>query len=471
MKKSTLIIISCGTLALVVVLMALPNFLGSEAIKGRIQARTSEALGMPTRIEGRLNIGWWLGLHLTANDVHIGEQNQELLVAKQVEIDIALLPLLAGNIQILSIDFEQPNIAITPEKLAKLSTELLQSMEDSLDVQEIAKLSFSGATLKFTDNQEENMSARDCNLQMQNLELISGSNTTFLQNLSFLADLSCDDFQYNHFSGSDLKIEADAAGGVVNLSPVTMQFLGGQGAGSIQADFSDSISKYQVHYVLPQLQLQGLLSTLPPAFTAAGSLDLTLNLLLQGSDTAELMRSANGAIFLHGSQLKLDGIDLDEKFEQFELSQNFNMIDAGAFFFAGPLGLLATKGYDFTTLIARSGGNSEISSLISDWKIVDGVAQSVDVAMATQQYRVALQGQLDLINAQFVDVTLAMVDREGCSLVQQEVHGSFAQPQIEQPQILSTLAGPILKLFQQGAALFTGEPCEPFYNGRVTVPD
>ena len=457
---------------LAAVLIALPNLLGSESSKVKIQAQTSEALGMPTRIDGDLRIGWWFGLHLTANDVHIGEQEQELLIAKQARITVAMMPLLTGKVQILSIDFEQPSFVITPDKLAILSDELIQSMEDTLDVQKITSLSFNGGKLDYSDSQaEKNLTASNCSLQMQDLEVISGTTTNFLQSLSFLANFSCGEFQYNNFSGSDLKIEADAANGVINLSPVTMQFLGGKGAGSLQGDFSDEISKYQVHYVLPQLKLKGLLSTLPPEFTATGSLDLTLNLLMQGNDSAQLMRNANGAIFLHGAQLTLEGIDLDEKFEQFEVSQNFNLVDAGAFFFAGPLGLLATKGYDFTTLIARSGGDSEITSLISDWKIVDGVAQSVDVAMATQQYRVALQGQLDLSNARFVDVTLAMVDREGCSLVEQEVHGSFAQPQIEQPQILSTLAGPILKLFQQGAALFTGESCEPFYTGKVTVPE
>lgn len=472
LKKFTLIAISCVALSLALLLFALPKLLAKDVNKVRIQELATQALTMPVRIDGQLNIKWWGGLHLVLDDVLIGEEGQELLVVKQAKIGVAILPLLIGEVRISSLDLEQPVVAIAPSILTNLPSGYFPTLGESLDVQSIERVSFNDAVFEINvDPSQSNFSALDCNLQMHGLEYIRSPAETILRNLSFMSELSCGEFQYNNFKGADLKIEAVAAEGVISLAPVTMQFLGGQGTGSIQVDFSKQVTEYQVNYVLQQLKLQGLLGTLPPAFSATGSLDLTLNLLSQGNNAQELMHSANGTIFLHGAQLTLTGIDLDEKFEKFEFSQNFNMVDAGAFFFAGPLGLLATKGYDFTSLLAQSSGNSEISSLISDWEITDGLAQSVDVAMATNQYRVALQGQLDLVNAQFVDVTMAMIDHDGCSLIQQNVRGSFTQPQIDQPQLLTTLAGPVLKLFQQGAALFTGEPCEVFYSGKVAAPE
>ena len=472
LKTFSLIALSCFVLVVVLLLFALPNVLESNENKMRIEMLASEALSMETHIDGPLAIGLLPGLHLTLSKLRIGEQGQELLVAERARIGIAMLPLLVGNIKILSINLDQPNFSISPSIQDHLPSDYFASMEDSLDVQEIPEFSFSGATLKYFDNQaEEILSAMDCDMQMQKPLMQSGPAETLLQNLSFDAELTCTEFQYNSYRGSDLKVIAVAADGAFNFAPITMQFLEGQGTGGILADFSNATPRYQVSYVLPGLKLKGLLNTLPTEYTAAGSLDLTLNLEMEGNDSAQLMQSAKGAIFLHGAQLTLTGIDLDEKFEKFESSQNFNLIDAGAFFFAGPLGLLATKGYDFTSLLAQSSGSSEISSLISDWKIADGMAQTVDVAMATGQYRVALQGQLDLVNAQFVDVTIAMLDHEGCSVIQQKVHGSFVQPEVDQSQILFSLASPVLKLLRQGAAFITDESCEVFYSGEVAAPE
>lgn len=472
LKTFSLIALSCFVLAIVLLLFALPNVLESKENKIRIEMLASEALSMETHIDGPLGIGLLPNLHLTLGKLRIGSQGQELLVAERARIGIAILPLLVGNIKIISINLDHPNFSIAPSILANLPSDYLASMEKTLDVQEIPQFSFSGASLNYFDTQaEEILSAMDCDLQMPKLLMQRGSAETLLQSLSFDAELTCAEFQYNGYRGSDLKVIAVAADGAINFAPITMQFLEGQGTGGILADFSSAMPRYQVSYVLPGLKLKGLLNTLPTEYTAAGSLDLTLNLEMEGSDSAQLMQSAKGAIFLHGKQLTLTGIDLDEKFEKFESSQNFNLIDAGAFFFAGPLGLLATKGYDFTSLLAQASGNSEISSLISDWEIADGMATSVDVAMATEQYRVALQGQLDLVNAQFVDVTIAMLDHEGCSVIQQNVHGSFAQPEVDQSQILFSLASPVLKLLKQGAAFITDESCEVFYSGEVAAPE
>lgn len=472
MKTFLLVILSFASVVLALVLFMLPAILESDANRDRVQEFASEALGISTRIDGPLSVSWVRGLNLSLSNVQIGEEGQELLVAEDAAIRFAVFPLLVGKIQILSVDLHQPNITIVPGVLAKYRAEYLQSLEESIDVQDVAEISFSDARLQYIGTQaEEILLVMDCNLQMQQLHLNKGTVATLVQNLSFNAELSCGEFHFNSYSGSNLKLSARATDGVIRLDPITAQFFGGQGTGSVLVDVANGPSKYQVHYEVPELQLQGLLPTLAPELTAAGSLGLSLDLLLQGDEPAELMRSANGTLSLQGSDLTLTGIDLDEKFEQFELSQNFDLVDAGAFFLAGPMGLLVTKGYDFSSLLAQSGGRSDIASLNSDWQIVNGVAEAIDVAMATTRNRLALQGQLDLVNAQFVDMSIALIDREGCSLVQQNIHGSFTQPQADQSQILYTLAGPVLKILQQGVALFTGESCESLYSGKVLAPE
>ena len=173
---------------------------------------------------------------------------------------------------------------------------------------------------------------------------------------------------------------------------------------------------------------------------------------------------------LRSEHLTLVGNDLDREISRFKSSQNFNLVDVGAVFFAGPLGLAVTRGYAFASLFRGSGGNSSIETLVSDWRVERGVAQAKDVALATSENRIALQGGLDFVNGRFADVTVAVIDAGGCAKVRQAIRGSFGKPTVEKPRVLTSLAGPVLKLYRQTRGLFPAKPCEVFYSGSVAAP-
>ena len=62
------------------------------------------------------------------------------------------------------------------------------------------------------------------------------------------------------------------------------------------------------------------------------------------ASNALMKRNANGEFSLRGENLTLDGVVLDRTFSRYEASQRFNLVDGGAFFFAGPFGPLISKG-------------------------------------------------------------------------------------------------------------------------------
>jgi AsmA protein len=250
-----------------------------------------------------------------------------------------------------------------------------------------------------------------------------------------------------------------------------MRVFGAQGSGSIQADFSGSVPRYHVRYALPQFRSEEFLKTLSPQRVAEGPMDFSANLSMQGKTVNEMKQTVDGETSLRGENLTFDGIDLDRVLSRFESSQNFNLVDVGAFFFAGPIGLAVTKGYDFASLFKGSEGRSEIRTLVSDWKIERGVAQARDVAMATNRNRIALRGGLDFVNEQFNDVTMATIDAKGCATVRQKITGSFQKPVVEKPSILMSLTGPARKLLKKGRDLLPGGECEVFYAGSVAPPE
>jgi hypothetical protein len=167
--------------------------------------------------------------------------------------------------------------------------------------------------------------------------------------------------------------------------------------------------------------------------------------------------------------LSLEIGDLDKQFARYESSQNFNLVDVGAFFFVGPLGLGITKGFDFARILDGSGGSTTIGLLVSKWQVEHGVAHAMDVAMATPENRVALKGGLDFVSGRFDDVTVALIDGNGCSKVQQKIRGPFMHPEAGQPNVLATLAGPTGRLFKRAKKLLGGK-CDVFYVGSVAPP-
>jgi AsmA protein len=120
--------------------------------------------------------------------------------------------------------------------------------------------------------------------------------------------------------------------------------------------------------------------------------------------------------------------------------------------------------------LQESSGSSEIRTLVSDWKVERGVAQAQDVAMATKQNRIALQGGLDFVDNRFNDVTVALIDAKGCAKVRQDIRGTFQNPMVEKPSLLESLAGPALRLLKKGSELFGRGQCEVFYAGSVAAP-
>ena len=455
---------------LVLVAVALLLFVDPNAYKPRFEAAASGALGMEVRVGGRLGIGLFPGLLVTLEDVHIRTRGVDLVSAKEVRLGIDLLPLIQKEVRIGKIALKNPSISIERDRDGKFNFETPQTV-GTLPALDLAKVSLSDGTLLYADKKSgEGFKAGDCSLDVRRLLLSGGKSTDLIKNLSFTAELGCREIRTKDFTVSDLKFSADGKNGVFDLKPVTMRVFGGQGSGSIRADFSGAIPLYHVRYSLPQFRIEEFFKTLSPQKVAEGSMDFSANLSMQGKTVNEMKQTANGEAALRGENLTLNGRNLDLEFSRFESSQNFNLVDVGAFFFAGPVGLAITKGYNFASIFQGSGGSSKIRTLASDWKVGHGVAQAQDVAMATNEHRIALRGGLDFVNGRFDDVTVALIDAEGCAKVRQKIRGPFQNPVVEKPNILKSLAGPALKLLKKGRKLFPGGECEVIYAGSVAPP-
>ena len=251
-----------------------------------------------------------------------------------------------------------------------------------------------------------------------------------------------------------------------------MTVFGGPGNGTLHADFTGAEPQYRILLAVKQLKIEQLLQESPNAKNMEGLADLSADLTARGKTAVELKRSLKGQASLNGENIALNGIDIDDLISSLLRSRRFNLVDVGSFFLAGPLGPALTRGYRFADLFKDSqGGKGVIAELVSVWKVENGVADAVDVAMATKKRRIAMKGGLNFTDNRFEDVVVAVVDQHGCAVVTQKVRGPFGRPEIGNIDVLKSLTSPVTNLFKSAVKLFSNKPCDVFYSGSVAPPE
>jgi hypothetical protein len=335
---------------------------------------------------------------------------------------------------------------------------------DSTDV------SLADVTLLYTDRQNGNQwRAGPCDVQASQLQVAAVQATELMNGLGISAAVTCKQIQTRKLLMTDVKFALAAKQGLYEFRDIRMQAYDGQGSGEVHANFSGRVPSYRVHYVLSRFKFADFWKNLSQQNIGEGLMDFSTDLTLNGHTVREMTQTSVGTASLHGSNLSLAIGDLDRELSRYESTQKFDLIDIGAFLVAGPLGVAVTKGYDFSRVFGSAGGSSEIPTFISEWQIDRGVAQANDVAMTTTKNRLALHGSLDFVEDRFQDVTVALVNEHGCVRVQQNVRGSFGKPDVEKPNVLVSVTGPVRKVFKQAKHLVGGS-CKVFYAGSVPPP-
>jgi AsmA protein len=475
MARSPRIIVlaAVGLLGLLVLVAAAVLYFLADTNKYKtwLESTASGALGMEVSIGGRVGIDFFPGVLVTLEDVRVRNRTMDVASAKEARLEIELFPLLQKDVRIEQIALTSPKITVERDRDGQFNFESPGVADQPLTTRDWPNVTLSDGTLVYADKRfAEGFEAGHCRLDVHRLRLSGGKRSGILKDLSLTAELTCGEVRSKGFTVSDLKFSTEAKNGVFDLEPVTLRVFGTQGSASIRADFSGVVPRYHVRYSLLQFPIEEFFKLISPRTVAAGRMDFSSTLSLQGKTVKEMLPTVTGKISLQGKNLTLTGNDLDREFSRFESSQNFNLVDVGAFFFAGPVGLLVTKGYNFSSIFRETGGSSEIETLVSEWGVERGVAQAQDVAMATKENRVALQGGLDFVNDQFNDVTMALIDAKGCAKVRQKIRGSFEHPVVENPSVLKSLTGPALSLLKKGSDLLLGKQCKVFYAGSVAAP-
>lgn len=464
-----------GLVALVAVaalaVLALRLLLDTDAHKARLQTTASSAVGLQVEVAGPLAIEFFPGLRVTLHDVHVRNGRAEVAAARRARIAVNLMYLVGRPLQIGKVELDQATIALERDRGGRFNFESAGADGDPLPARDWPDLAVTEATIGYADARfGGRLEARGCRVDVRDLRHAGGPRSNLAKDLSFKADVACEQVRKDGFAATGLRVAVDAKAGVFDLDPLALRLFGSLGSGQARADLSRPVPAYRIAYALPKFPIEEFFRTMSIKPMATGRMDFTADLATQGKSLQELKQGAKGRLSLRAAGLVFNGVDLDAEFARFESSQSFSLVDLGAVFFAGPLGLLVTKGYDFAQLAQGTGGHSEIRVLVSDWTVERGVARAHDVALATRDNRIAVQGGLDLVNGRFDDLTIALVDARGCAKVRQQMKGTFDAPLVDKPSLLTALAGPAVRLLKKGSDALRGERCDVFYAGAVAAP-
>lgn len=465
--KVTLWVVAGIAGLLVCIVLVLTLMVNANAYKGQFESAASAASGMEISVEGQLRVDFFPKLQFILENMYIRNQGTDVVVAREAHIGIDVLSLIQKNVRINKIMLKSPVIFIERRQDGTFNYETSGVAAETTDPFDLPSISISSGSLRYEDIASgRKYEAVECDSEIYAME----SSDEFpdpIKSLSFTGEMACGEIRANDLIVSDLRLTSSRRDGMLDIEPITMRMFGTEASGSISADFTSTIPGYQINYSLPQFRMEQFSEALMPQGDAKGPMDFSASFSMRGTTAHEMKQSMAGKISLQGENLTFYGLDIDDALSRFESSQNFNLVDVGAFFVAGPIGLMVTKGFNFASMFNESGAGSEVRILVSNWKLDKGVAQAVDVAMATNENRIALTGGLDLANEEFEHMVVALIDEEGCTKVRQKIHGSFHDPMVDKPNVFKTLAGPVVSLFKNGQALLLDGDCEVFYTGSV----
>jgi AsmA protein len=200
-----------------------------------------------------------------------------------------------------------------------------------------------------------------------------------------------------------------------------------------------------------------------------GPIDYSIDLATRGSSWSAAVKNLDGTLDVRSDSLRIYGVDIDDILRKFQKSQRINLADVGAVVLVGPLGIVATKGSNFVALAAtdlNADQSTDITKLLTRWEIHQQTLTSKDVAFATNQNRLAFNGSVDFARDTIPGFRVAVVDKNGCSLMDQQLYGKFGDLKAGKLNVAKTLLGSVINFVD----VIVGKDCKPIYTGQVAHP-
>ncbi len=508
MKKTFLLVFVKLPLLLIIALVLFLAFGLEPALntfKPQIESSLSHLLKKETEIKGKITIVYYPQLTLTIHKPVIKTSKKPLIQADQLVLSFQARPWPKDTLVISDIRLIRPKLAIrlgleesyhVPKKedkpipfyqeyLVKAGLVLFATVNRQLPgnmtrVQSliIQELKIDSGDFYLGEHKGKGiLNINSIQLVLEGLHVKQFKNVTggwrvLLNKHSLSGHLSAKVLHWQKLSLKNVKLKAKNEVGRVTFSDVKAQAQFGKAAANLTVDFRNPRIGYDLEMDLNDVDLNRVLKTYDAKVKASGVLDANFKLTSQGTTLKTLVKRLYGKLGLKGEHLTLYEMDLDAMIKNYRKSQSLGVFDIGAYMILGPLGLLASKSIDVTSIAAHSGKKKKtrIPHVRFDWRIKRGIAQSWDVAFATRKYRVAAGGKLDLNSQKYRNIQIALLDSKGCIEFSQMLNGPLLEPELNSMSFVGKVLASPLTTIAKGVTSVFGSQCDIFYAGAVPHP-
>jgi uncharacterized protein involved in outer membrane biogenesis len=482
--KSTWFKVTGITLAVMVLLYLATRLVASYWLAqylDDIELAVTRASGFTTKIHGKANISLFPTAGVSLNDIELKHGDQSWIKAQTLIVGFKLTPLLQRNLKISQIYISQPDIQLQAEKNALPILPPRQAPATTTDakdkpafrVKSLEKIVISGGRFSILSTDLKPSYVVD-GLNLTVLPIDSDTLTSqALSDIQASITASFTQAQLKNIKLESTRIKARFQKNLLILSITDVASIGGAGSGNLvwkqdsQNHMIDGSFKIIGFDTARSSEMLG-----KPAFVN-GKLDLDAKFSVKTASLKDFKKNLAGTVRISGKDIDLVSVNLDELIRKIIESQSYNLVDATAYFFVGPMGTQVTKGYDFSSVASEmkkpGTTKNKILRMISVWDVSNGIVSANDVALETKVYRLAVKGNINIVKNEFDQLRIAVVDKKGCAIAKQSINGPIQSPKIEKLNILLTLTQPVLDILGKSAKrlLSVASDCTPFYTGSL----
>ena len=329
---------------------------------------------MEVHIKGRLGIDLFPGFGISLKGVSVQKKGADVVTVEKMRIGLRLIPLTKHEVRLSRVGLIKPVFSLVRYKNGRFNFEKPERslIERLLTVN---KISISEGRLVYTDeSSSERIKVDDFDGTIRDLSYGRTEGAGPFRNISFAGDIKCKTLLINNLTLTNLVMRTAGGNGILDINSISMHIFGGTGKGSIHVDMTRASPHYRVITTLSRFRIEELIQAFSTGKShrkiMEGTVNLSADLTATGRSADEVKRSLNGDVSLNGDNLTLSGIDIDALIPKYERSQNFNLVDVGAYFLVGPFGPVITKSYNFGSVYEESrGGKGIIKKLVSIWKV------------------------------------------------------------------------------------------------------
>lgn len=444
----------------------------------RIEQLLSQASGLQTTIKGPIRLNIFTNPGISLNDVEMKRQDSLVLTVETANIGFEILPLLQQDLVLHSIVLQKLKLILSTDVNGRLLLPLPATGNSS------ASLQMQYPNLIETEDSEVIV----YNQKGETLYKLQNLNLTLLpyfvkkpneqaggKSLAFNADVNFRTGQYKNIQIGPTQLSLNYRSQRITADILEANIWDGKLKGSVSWSQTANKPKLQLQLNFADFDASRSFTLFQPVSLVQGKLNLDADLNSEGNNLGEMMLNLGGTVTLKGMDLQLTTTDIDELITQAIKTQQFNLTDVAAYFFVGPLGVTVTKGYDVANVTRDLKKNNlntnKIVRIITRWNIQQGIAIADDVAMETNKYRLALKGRVNLVKRRFENLSIAVLDKRGCAVIEQKIDGAISAPKVGKLNFLLSPAKPIFKIIEKSTNLIlSGTTCVPFYTGSLLPP-